>query len=241
MKIGVIGAMFEEVELLRDKMTNIKDEYFANQSFAIGEIENHEVILLNCGIGKVSAAIGTTLLIDKFAPNYIINTGVAGAMGSLFSIGDIIISSEIGYHDVDLTVFGYKIGQMSKMPPTFLPDKDLINIAEKCIERLTHAPIKKALILSGDSFINWPSQVSYIKKHFPADCVIEMEASAIAQVCHVFNVPFIIIRSISDIIEDEHNKIAYEKFLILAAQKSADFVLQMLKELNLHLLTPVAY
>lgn len=231
MKIGIIGAMDEEVALLKNKITDKKEYQIANQDFTNGNIGSHEVILLKCGIGKVSAALGTSLLNQIFKPDYIINTGSAGALGSNFRIGDIVISSSLCFHDVDLTVFGYKLGQMAEMPLFFTPDQKLLNAAEECMRKISHESIKKSLIVSGDSFVSSREQIDHIKRNFSNDCIVEMESGAIAQVCHLFRVPFIVIRSVSDLVEDTDNKISYEEFLPLASQRSSEFVLQLLTEL----------
>jgi adenosylhomocysteine nucleosidase len=228
MKIGIIGAMNEELELLKSKLINPTEiTSVANQTFITGKLHNQDVILLKCGIGKVSSAIGTTLMNQLFSPSCIINTGSAGALGSQFNIGDVVIGESVCYHDADLTAFGYKIGQMAQMPPHFSPCENLLNLAYQSAKKLS-IPIKKALILSGDIFVNQNTQVEYIKNNFSSNCVVEMESCSIAHVCFSFNIPFLIIRSISDLVEEHENKIAYEKFLPLASKKSAEFVLEFI-------------
>jgi adenosylhomocysteine nucleosidase len=231
MTIGIIAAMKEEIKLLEAILKEPKEHEIADQRFSIGKLNEKEIVLLQCGIGKVNAAIGTTLLNQLYQPKYIINTGVAGATGRSLNIGDIAISSKVCYHDVDLTAFGYKFGQMAQMHEHYSPSNDLIKIASVCSKQLSGYQAKKTLILSGDSFISNPEQINRIKKHFTEDFAIEMEAGAIAQTCYIFDTPFIIIRSISDII-GEDNKTNYENFLPLAAKRSADFVFTMLQHLT---------
>lgn len=232
MKIGIIGAMDDEIKLLKEQLVDPQNYDLANQKFSVGKLANHDVVLLKCGIGKVNAAVGTTLLNQLFHPDYIINTGCAGALGSSLEIGDITISSEVRYHDFDLTIFGYEFGQVAEMPACFIPDNHLVAIAEHCAKETANlTSIKKTLVLSGDSFISTSEQVTHLKNKFTESCVVEMEACAIAQVCYLFAVPFIIIRSISDHVEQSENKILYDNFMPLASKKSAEFVMCMLRKL----------
>lgn len=232
MKIGIIGAMEEEIAQLKSKLSNIKTHEIANQYLITGDFENHEIIILQCGIGKVNASLGTTLLINLYKPDCVINTGVAGGVSSGLNVGDIVISSEVRYHDVDLTNFGYEYGQMARMPACYLPSLYLISIVEKCLRNITGQKLIKGLIVSGDSFINRSEQTNYIRSKFSDVCAVDMEACAIAQVCYLFKTPFIIIRSISDTPDNGNSTISYEQFLALAANKSAQLVLAMVKEMR---------
>ena len=165
---------------------------------------------------------------EIYQPEYIINTGCAGGFDSSLDIGDIVLSSEVRYHDVDLTLFGYDFGQMARMPAFYTPDKGLLNIAEQSAAILNFNT-KQGLIASGDIFVHTPEHVSKIQKKFINICAAEMEACAIAHVCHVFKTPFLIIRSISDVVNKPNNKQSYEDFLLLASEKSANMITEMLK------------
>lgn len=232
MKIGIIGAMDEEIQYLIAQLSNIKKKEVAKQSFTIGKFRNHEIIILKCGIGKVNAAVGTSLLLNLYRPDYVINTGVAGGLSPSINVGDIVISSEVRYHDVDLTIFGYEFGQMAAMPASFLPHNDLLEITQKCIVNTTQNKTIKGLIVSGDSFVNNLNQSSQIKTKFKSACAVEMEACAIAHVCHLFAIPFIIIRSISDTPDFQNSAESFKQFLTMAANKSAKLVLSILKEIK---------
>lgn len=229
MKIGIIGAMDEEVQILKEKMNHFHEEHLAGSEFYIGTLEGKEVVLLKSGIGKVNAAMATTLLIQLFKPDYVVNTGSAGGFHRELKVGDIVISSELRYHDVDATVFGYEYGQVPGMPPAYFPDSQLVQIAEKCGEKVD-ARVVTGLITSGDSFMSDEARVEEIKEKFPNLYAAEMEATAIAQVCSQFKVPFVIIRSLSDIAGSDA-KMSYDQFLEMASVHSADLVLKMLKEL----------
>ncbi|MBP3951363.1 5'-methylthioadenosine/S-adenosylhomocysteine nucleosidase [Bacillus suaedae] len=230
MKIGIIGAMDEEVELLKEKLDQRIDQTIAGCEFHQGKLNGQDIILLKSGIGKVNAAVGTTLLIQLFQPDCIINTGSAGGFYEKLSVGDIVISTEIRYNDVDATVFGYEFGQVPAMPAFYAPSEQLVQVAEKAAERVgIHAV--KGLILSGDSFMSDHHLVQQLKERFDNPYCAEMEAGAIAQVCFQFEVPFVIIRSLSDIAGSDA-KVSYDQFLETASVNSAKQVLLMVEELS---------
>lgn len=230
MKIGIIGAMEEEIKILRDKIINRQDSEIAGCEFYLGNINGIEVVLLKSGIGKVNAAIGTTLLNYIYKPDYIINTGSAGGFSEDLSVGDIVISRELRYHDVDATVFGYEYGQVPGMPSFYLPDSMLVELAKSCADKL-NVNVVEGLITSSDSFMSDIDKVNEVKDLFPNVHACEMESTAIAQVCSQFKAPFVIIRSLSDIAGCEA-KVSYDKFLEQASINSAELVLLMLKEIK---------
>ncbi|MBT2680170.1 5'-methylthioadenosine/S-adenosylhomocysteine nucleosidase [Bacillus sp. ISL-35] len=231
MRIGIIGAMDEEVDLLRSKMADIEEMNLAGSEFYNGKIDNQEVVLLKSGIGKVNAAMGTALLIEKFQPDVIINTGSAGGFHKELNVGDVVISTEVRHHDVDVTIFGYEYGQVPRMPAYFSPDANLVSVAEKSAEKINDIQVVKGLIASGDSFMNDPERVDFIRSKMPELYAAEMEAAAIAQVAHQFEVPFVIIRSLSDIAGKDSN-VSFDQFLETAAKNSAELILLMLEELK---------
>ncbi|MEN0643022.1 5'-methylthioadenosine/S-adenosylhomocysteine nucleosidase [Alkalicoccobacillus gibsonii] len=229
MVIGIIGAMEEEVVLLRGKLENRQDRVIAGCEFNTGTIDGVKVVLLKSGIGKVNAAIGTTLLIQLYSPDRIINTGSAGGFYPSLSVGDIVISTELRYHDVDATVFGYEYGQVPQMPAFYQPDSHLMQVAEEAAQKVgIHS--EKGLIVSGDSFMSDASRVEEIKQLFNEPYCAEMEAGAIAQVCQQFDIPFVIIRSLSDIAGSDA-KMSYDQFLEKASVNSAKQVLLMVETL----------
>ena len=191
MKIGIIGAMQEEINYLQEKMQNYDKHIIAGCEFYI----NKEMVLVKSGVGKVSAALATTLMCQLFKPDYIINTGCAGGFKNDVQVGDIVIGTELRFCDIDLRVFGYEFGQASKMPASYKTDNFLFNLAKKCNPKL-----KQGLIISGDSFIHSNNQIEFIRERFRAVKAVDMESCAIAQVCYKFNIPFIVIRAISDIV-----------------------------------------
>ncbi|MBT2754639.1 5'-methylthioadenosine/S-adenosylhomocysteine nucleosidase [Mesobacillus foraminis] len=226
MRIAIIGAMEEEVTLLRNKIENGEQQTVAGFEFITGTLEGTEVVLLRSGIGKVNAAMSTTVLLERFSPDYIINTGSAGGLNPELSVGDVVISSEVRHHDVDVTAFGYEYGQVPQLPPAFEADAKLIQIAEDSAGEIEGIQTVKGLITTGDSFMSDPDRVEFIKTKFNNLQAVEMEAAAIAQVAYQFGIPFVIIRSLSDIAGKESN-VSFDQFLETAAINSATLVMKI--------------
>jgi adenosylhomocysteine nucleosidase len=232
MKIAIIGAMEEEVELLKGKLSDATVYEKAGCEFTTGKMAEHDIVLLKSGIGKVNAAVGTTLLIEGHQPDVVINTGSAGGFQQSLNVGDIVISTEVRYHDVDATTFGYEYGQVPRMPAFYQPAEKLIATAEKSAEMLEGLQVVKGLITSSDSFMDSAERVQFVKEKFPNVYAAEMEAGGIAQVCYQFDVPFVIIRSLSDIAgKDDDSRQTYEQFLEKASVNSANLVINMVNAL----------
>ena len=230
MKIGIVGAMAQEVEILSQLMTDKKEIKVASAVIFEGKINGKEVALLQSGIGKVAAAIGTTALLQLAKPDVVLNTGSAGGVAKGLKVGDIVISDETRYHDADVTAFGYEKGQLPSNPAAFLSDKKLADLADE-VAQSQGQNVKRGLICSGDSFINSEEKIAQIiKADFPNVTAVEMEATAIAQVCHAFNVPFVVVRAISDAGDGEAG-MSFEEFLPLAAKQSSALVLGMIDRL----------
>ncbi|MCK3657484.1 5'-methylthioadenosine/S-adenosylhomocysteine nucleosidase [Pasteurellaceae bacterium Pebbles2] len=229
MKIGIVGAMAQEVEILLSLMEEKQETRLASAVIYEGKIAGKSVALLQSGIGKVAAAIGTTALLQLTQPDVVINTGSAGGVAQGLSVGDIVISTETAYHDADVTTFGYTKGQLPDCPARFISDSKLTALAEKIAQTQGHNT-KRGLICSGDSFIAGGERLAQIKADFPEVTAVEMEAAAIAQTCHSFNIPFVVVRAISDA-GDGNANMSFEEFLPLAAQMSSKMVIGMLEQL----------
>ncbi|WP_407332192.1 5'-methylthioadenosine/S-adenosylhomocysteine nucleosidase [Enterovibrio sp. 27052020O] len=227
MKIGIIGAMEQEVTLLKNKISNCQLQEIAGCKFYTGDINGVEVVLLQSGIGKVAAALGTAVLLDRFKATLVINTGSAGGFDSSLNLGDVVISTDVAYHDADVTAFGYTMGQMAGQPATFTSDAKLMDIAEQALAAMNPAPhAVRGLICTGDAFVCTADRQNYIREHFSSVVAVEMEAAAIAQACHQFKVPFVVVRAISDV-ADKESPMTFEEFLPLAAQSSSAMVEKM--------------
>jgi adenosylhomocysteine nucleosidase len=231
MKVAIIGAMEEEVQILRGQLEDKKEEVIANSEFSVGKLNGTDVILLKSGIGKVNAAMSTTILLQQFKPDYVINTGSAGGFLHSLNVGDVVISDEVRHHDVDVTAFGYEYGQVPGLPAAFKADQKLIDSAVQAVHELSDVQVVQGTIATGDSFMNAPERVDYVRSKLPALYAVEMEAAAVAQVCHQYNVPFVVIRALSDIAGKESN-VSFEQFLQKAAQHSSELVVSMIKQLQ---------
>lgn len=229
MRIAIIAAMKSELEMLVSKLETPTISKVAGFSFHQGSLEGHQLILLRSGIGKVNAAVATSLLIDRYKPEALVNTGVAGGFGKELKTGDIVISTEVCHHDVNATTFGYAIGQVPQMPHSYFADPYLLSRAQTVASPNSNNAVKSGLIVSGDVFVQEVQVAERIKHNFPNALAIEMEGAAIAQTCYIFNTPFLIIRSISDLIDGEANNTDFNNCLPLAAANSVNFVHRLLK------------
>lgn len=224
MKIGIIGAMDEEIKILKDKMEIDKVTEKAKMEFCEGKLNGKDIVLVRCGIGKVNAAICTQILITYFNVDCIINTGVAGAIHDSLNIGDIVISTDVVQHDVDATGFGYELGEIPRLDVyKFKADERLIDIAKKvAVEELVGHKLYEGRILSGDVFVASPEKKDKLWKNFKGYCV-EMESAAIGQTCYLNNIPFVIFRAISDK-ADGSAHVNFNEFVIESAKNSAEIV-----------------
>lgn len=197
--IGIIGAMEEEVRALIDQLTNTQITNRAGLQFVQGSLREKAVVVVRCGIGKVNAALCTQILIDHFNVRAIINTGVAGGLAPDIEIGDIVISTSSVHHDFDTTVFGYQKGTIPRMTTSmFTSDITLRQLAVQAGEHvLGQSRVHQGLVASGDQFISSVDQKKQIVANFPGLCA-EMEGAAIAHVAMVNDIPYVIIRAISD-------------------------------------------
>lgn len=230
MKIAVIGAMEQEVEQLRATLENTKTETIANSEYTTGTYKGKEVILLKSGIGKVNAAMTTTVLLHTFKPDVVINTGSAGGYDPALEVGAVVISDEVRHHDVDVTIFGYEMGQVPQMPAAFKADMKLMEVAREAVTEVGKHQYGIGLICSGDAFMNDSERVEKVREYFPQMKAVEMEAAAVAQVCHQFDTPFVVIRALSDIAGKESN-VSFDEFLPVAAKHSTAIVLKAIEKL----------
>lgn len=229
MKIGIIGAMEEEVQLLKSKMSHLNQHQIAGVDFYEGEISQQTVILVRSGIGKVQAGMTTGLLLAQYAPDVVLNTGSAGGIGQGLKIGDVVISSEVAYHDVDATAFGYVIGQLPQQPARFKADSDWVARVQRAAAAVKLAS-RTGLIVSGDQFVSSQAASKKILANFPGALASEMEGAAIGQVATQFKVPFVVIRAMSDV-GDEDAGVIFDDFVVKAGQHSAAMILALLAQL----------
>ena len=197
--IGIIGAMEEEVSQIADMMTGISEKIMADMVFKQGTVRGKDVVVVRSGIGKVNAAICTQILATVYNVDSVINTGVAGSLRNEINIGDIVLSTDALQHDMDATGFGYKPGVIPRMKTSdFEADTRLIEMAEQaCREAVPEVGVFRGRVVSGDQFVSDKAAKDRIQENFDAYCT-EMEGAAIAQAAYLNNIPFLIIRAISD-------------------------------------------
>lgn len=227
--IGIIGAMEQEVAELKKYVEIIDTKKILDYVFYQGIINGQEVVLLQSGIGKVNAAISTTLLLSNYDIDYVINIGSAGGLNLSQEVGDVIISDKIIHHDVDVTAFGRPMGQVPGMPSYFSADEHLVTKAKKVLQELNLSS-SIGTIVSGDTFVSKQDTVNFIKKHFNDAKCVEMEAAAIAQTCHIFKVKFIITRSLSDVFGKGESSIQFDDYLKKASVASAKMCIALINE-----------
>lgn len=231
MKIGIIGAMDLEIATLKEKMTDVSAKAVASMEFFDGSLNNVPVVIVKCGIGKVNAGICVQILHDLFSVTHVINTGVAGSLRAEINIGDIVVSTDAVQHDMDVTVFGYQVGQIPQIPVfTFEADKSLSDTAmAACREVNTDIHVFQGRVVSGDQFISSKEKKEFLIRTFDG-CCTEMEGAAIAQAAYLNELPFVIIRAISDKADDSA-EMDYPTFEHSAALHSAKLVEAMLERL----------
>mgnify|MGYP001295167306 CR=1 FL=1 len=228
MKIGILGAMDEEVALLKSSLDNLTTREWKHLTFYTGTLHGVDVILVRCGIGKVAAAVATTALIEQYAPDYVVNTGSAGGFDAALKVGDLVIGDTVKHHDIDITHFGYAPGQAAGMPELYHGNETLMAATEAALNDLNGIAFKRGLICTGDSFIGSDEAVAALREKFPDMAAVEMEGAAIAQTCHLLDVPFLVIRSLSDI-AGKTSSVSFTEYLETAAKHSAELVMGMIK------------
>ncbi len=229
MKIGLIGAMTVEVETLRDRCENRVDHVISGRNFYEGNLCGHDVVLAVAGVGKVNAGMCAQTMILKFAPDVIINTGVAGGIGSGVKILDVVVASSVAQHDMDTSPLGDPIGYIDGINMVEIPcDED--STARLCAAaKACGVDPVCGLIVSGDQFIGSEEQIAKIRASFNAKAA-EMESGAIGQVCTYNGTPFTVLRAISDG-GDEAANMNYPQFCKLAVAKSVEIIEAYLRAL----------
>lgn len=228
MRFGIVNAMAEEKKELVAAMTAATIREVGQETFYIGQIGRHEVILVESGIGKVAAAIATTVLINTFKVDAIINSGSAGALGQQLRIGDVVVANALAYGDADARAFGYVFGQVPQQPAQFIPDEDLAAPIGHAFEEVMSGRLYRGLIVTSDSFIASQEQKANLLKHFPTALSAEMEGAAIAQTASFYRVPFVVIRAISDNANGEAGP-TFDEFIVEAGRRSAEGLIAYLK------------
>ena len=220
--------MEEEIKLMKESLIDITKDSIAGVDITIGKYKNHEIYLAQSGIGKVQAGMTTTLINERYQPDFIVNSGSAGGIGEGLHVGDVVISNKMAYHDVDATGFGYKVGQLPQQELYFDADPDYVDGIAAAAKR-TGLTAHVGLIVTGDQFVDSKEKIATIKKSFPDALAAEMEGAAVAQVCTQFKTPFVVIRSMSDV-GDENASVNFDEFVLQAGRKSVTMLLNFLDQ-----------
>lgn len=230
MKIGIIAAMPEELAYLIQHLENASEEMVLGNTYHTGKIGAVELVLVESGIGKVMAAMSVAILADRFRVDAVINTGSAGALAEGISVGDVVIAEKLAYHDVDVTAFGYEYGQMAQQPLYFESDKKFVTLIQESLSKLDQN-WHLGLIATGDSFVAGDDKIAVIKEHFPQVLAVEMEGAAIAQAAHALELPFLVVRAMSDNANHEAS-ISFDEFIVEAGRRSAQALLTLLESIH---------
>ncbi|MFF2908774.1 5'-methylthioadenosine/adenosylhomocysteine nucleosidase [Paenibacillus sp. NPDC057934] len=224
MSIAIIGAMEEEVALIKSHLENIQQLVVAKSNFFTGQLKGTDVVLVQSGIGKANAAMTTAILLERFQVELIINIGAAGALDPGLQIGDVVIAEEITYSDVDATVFNYVYGQVPQMPASYPVDKQWVALALEGAA-LIHSErrVVTGLVTTEDSFIGHSELAISIRTRFSESKASDMEGAAIAQTAYQFGVPFLSVRGISDNVGAGAAEL-FTSNVDLAAKNSAEVV-----------------
>lgn len=227
MTYGIICAMDEEIAILKANLKNEVTTKVGPIEFYTGKIADSDVILVKSGIGKVQAGITAALLLTNFDVDYLVNTGSAGGIGTDLKIGDVVISTETAYHDVDVTAAGYEMGQLPNCPARFPASRTLetqIAQAAESANLETHS----GLIVSGDQFVASKEVIDQIKVNFADALCVEMEGAAIGQVAYDFDIPYVVIRAMSDVGDEDANT-NFDEFIIEAGKRSAEMMMNLFR------------
>lgn len=224
MNIGIIVAMDKELNLLLPLLKDSRETVFDGITFHLGDIGGHSVVAMKSGIGKVNAALSTMDMIRKFAPDVVINTGVAGGTGSKAKVLDIVVGDRVAYHDVWCGP-GTEPGQAARCPLFFESDRRL-----SALEALSGNPrVHHGLIASGDVFVSEPEVVGRIKNLYPDVLAVDMESAAIAHACHLMSTPFFCVRVVSDTPGETDNAAQYDNFWDEAPRQTFDILQSILE------------
>jgi adenosylhomocysteine/aminodeoxyfutalosine nucleosidase len=229
LKLAIMGAMQEEIEPLLANFTDIKVTEFANNKYYEVNFNGIDIVIAYSKIGKVFASLTATTMIEKFGCNKLLFSGVAGAINPSLKIGDLIVATKLCQHDLDITAFGHPYGYVPGGAVYIESDKELIEVANEVANDL-NIKLTEGIIATGDQFVANEERKNWIGNTFKADA-LEMEGASVAVVCNALDVPFLILRSISDS-ADMDAGFSFDEFLKSSALRSAEFIMEVVKRLK---------
>jgi len=228
-KIAIMGAMPEEIAPLLEKVKNIKKVDYAKNSYYEATYKGKELVIAYSKIGKVFSSLTATTLLEKFGCSTLLFSGVAGAINPKLKIGDLIIASKLCQHDLDISIFGHDFGYVPEGAKFVESDEKLRAIAKEVASK-NNLSVIEGVIATGDQFVASNERKEFIAKHFQADA-LEMEGASVAVVCDALNVPFFILRAISDTANDDAG-VDFDEFMVGSAKISANFILDMVESIE---------
>lgn len=230
-KLGIIGAMTIEVATLKEKMSDCTVSTHAGMEFCSGRLEDLDVVVVQCGVGKVNAAMCAQILCSVYGVTHLVNTGIAGSLNAKLDIGDLVVSQDAMYHDFDCNAFGYPHGKVPGMDVVAFPaSEDMIQLACEAAEAVLPGHVTPGRVASGDQFVCSKEQKDRIIATTGGLCT-EMEGAAIAQAAYRNGVPFVILRAISDKADDSAD-MDYPTFENQAAQRCAGVTMYLARKLR---------
>lgn len=230
MKVGIVGAMHPECEIFRQQLHDLTASQYLDIKINHATWSGHQVCLLESGIGKVNATLAAEWLVREFEPDLIINTGSAGAIKAGTKVGDFVFANRVCHHDVDVSPIGFDFGELPRLPVYYPVKSKWLKLLDQVATAL-HDAHHTGTIATGESFIYREAQVSLIKKRFTDVLACEMEAAAVAQVCHLHQIDFLILRNISDV-AGEQAQINFNRYIEQAGRKSTELVLKFIEHLD---------
>jgi len=229
-KLGIIGAMAVEVALLKENMEGMTVSTHAGMEFCEGNLCGMDAVVVQCGVGKVNAAMCAQILCSVFGVTHLVNTGIAGSLNADLDIGDLVVSKDAMYHDFDCVHFGYEMGKVPGMDVVAFPaDEQMLELAYAAAEAVNPGHTRVGRVASGDLFVARKEAKEAIIAKTGAWCT-EMEGAAIAQTAYRNQVPFVILRAISDKADDSA-EMDYPTFEAIAAKRCANVAMHLAKNL----------
>ena len=228
-KIAIMGAMPEEIDPLLAKVENINKIEYAKNIYYEATYKGKDIVIAYSKIGKVFASLTATILLEKFGCNQLLFSGVAGAISLELKIGDLIIATKLCQHDLDITAFGHPYGYVPEGDVYISTDEKLRDIAKEVAQK-NSLKLKEGIVATGDQFVASTERKEFIASTFKADA-LEMEGASVAVVCDALDVPFFVLRAISDS-ADGSADMDFDEFLESSAKISADFILDMVEAIE---------
>lgn len=228
MKIAIMGAMPEEIAPILEELGTYKTTHYAKNNYYEASYKGVDLVIAYSKIGKVFSTLTATTMIEHFGAQKLLFSGVAGAISPSLKVGDLIVAAKLAQHDLDITAFGHPFGYVPEGAVYVEADKELIELS-KIVAREMNKKIQEGVIATGDQFVANEEKKNWIEATFGADA-LEMEGASVAVVCDALNIPFFILRAISDA-ADMDASFSFDEFLQTSAQESAEFVMKMVDKL----------